>query len=426
MEVTYLDHIRLVGPLTEFALSWSGSPDNRGAPLTFNQRNHLAAADANGKSTWIAGMLDIGGPDVWSDGDVESALHSVVASSSALRSVARDNSRHIFPADALTITVRMTSLASLPTMELDRLISARCQPGEVPGLFMARSGVTVIVAVDHFHADMLSIEMLLRRLWGALHTQPAKATAGAMEDMQSSVLSDTPEQTNPRTASKALSLWQKFFAVTDGSVPSFPVALASELTRPAHDVRLLRLADDISGDLDRRTFAVILTTLAEALEGITGSSEFATIIPVHTRGRRGDPRHGVIGWMVGNAPVVAHARGLDATHQWLRDAITVVHLPLETMMEQCSPELPPGVIPMVSYIDFRDRGEPLPRPRYISSTSPTDTVQLWFSRTGNGLAVRAKYPDTAVARRVMDQVLRDVEVGLSRYCDPRSAIIATE
>ncbi|MGO1963609.1 MAG: hypothetical protein ACTH2B_06975, partial [Corynebacterium sp.] len=59
MHVTYLDHVALTGPFTELRVDWRGEPGGTGAPLTFNQRNHLAAAAASGRSTWIGGTLPV-------------------------------------------------------------------------------------------------------------------------------------------------------------------------------------------------------------------------------------------------------------------------------------------------------------------------------------------------------------------------------
>lgn len=404
MDVTYLDHVPLAGPFVELELQWAGAPSGPRVPLTFNQRNHLAAVAASGRSTWIGGTVDIGGPDgtpAWPDAELADAVHAVVVGAPSLRRVVSDDAHATFSPDALTVSVGQ--VRPVPTeVELADRIAGACLPGSVPGVYAARAGTTLLFAVDHVHGDMLSIDLALRRLWGAMHGRPVTEA-----DTEPAPASDSSAATEA-----ALDAWKRFFTVTDGHVPAFPVQLSTAMTEPVHDVRPLAPAAALDGDLDHRTFAVILTTLAEAMEPVTGSPEFATVIPVHTRGRRDDPRHDVVGWMVSNAPVVARAGDTASTARWLRDAVTVSTLPLETMIQECRPTLPAGVVPMVSYMDFRHRGDPLPQARYISSTSPTDTAQLWFSRNRDGLAVRAKYPDTPEARQIMGGVLDRLSAAL--------------
>lgn len=416
MHVTYLDHVSLAGPFTELHVDWRGEPDGTGAPLTFNQRNHLAATAASGRSTWIGGTLPVASGAVTSAGAeagaeaVAEAVQTVIAGADALRSVARGDRQQAYAPDAVSVTVGPTT-QDVPTLgALEALMAERCRPGAVPGLFLALCGGELVVGVDHFHADMLSVWLLLRRIHGELTGRPL--------DPGPSYLDASPAETPDPDA--ALDVWRGFLDTTAGRVPAFPVDLGvtgpMEPVEPVHDVRHLLDAPELTGQLDARTFAVVLTALAGALAPVTGASEFATVIPVHTRGRRADPRHDVIGWMVGNAPVIARAGAVDATLGWLRDAVTVAGLPLETMMAQLSPTLPDGVVPMVSYMDFRSGagdGPLLPDgARYVSSSSPTDTVQLWFSRSDAGLDLRAKYPDTPEARRAMDGVFGALQQAL--------------
>lgn len=405
MEVTYLEHVPLTGPFTELELRWPDLPSGPRAPLTFNQRNHLAAAAASGRSTWIGGTVGV--PDGTSPATVAGAVRAVVDGADALRTVARHDHQQAFTPGALTVTTGGPRPDVPGTAELEALMADRCRPGPVPGLFFALCGDVLLFGLDHFHADMLSVDLLQRRLHGELHghgREPAPSFLGTLT---------APAQTAPDA--RALGIWRRFLGTTGNRIPAFPVELGATGAAPAppvHDVRGL-----LDGDgPERRSFAVVLTCLAEALEPVTGSAEFPTVIPVHTRGRRDDPRHGIVGWMVGNAPVIARAGDVDATAAWLRDAVTVAGLPLETMVRECSPELPAGAVPMVSYMDFRGLGDPVPQARYVSSTSPTDTVQLWFSRIRDGLSVRAKYPDTPEARQVMGGVLDRLSKALPTHC----------
>ncbi|MCJ7857444.1 hypothetical protein [Corynebacterium kalidii] len=398
MDVTYLENVPLDGPFTELELHWSGESSGPRFPLTFNQRNHLAAVAASGRPTWIGGTLGI--PDGVPLSTIAGAVRSVVGGADALCAVACGDDQQEFTADQLSVIPGEVRPDAPAAAELESLVAGRCRPGRVPGLFFATCGDVLLFGIDHFHADMLSVALLQRRLHDALH---GRALPGAPRFL------DTVTAPRPAPDDAAIGVWRRFLDTTGNRIPAFPVELGVAGPAPAspvHDVR--RLLDDPG----QCTFAVILAGLAEAVEPLSGSAEFPTVIPVHTRGRRGDERHGTVGWMVGNAPVIARAGDVETTAGWLRDAVTVAGLPLETMIRECAPELPDGAVPMVSYTDLRRLGTPLPQARYVSATSPTDTVQFWFSRTVHGLDLRTKYPDTPEARQVMDGVLGGLERAL--------------
>ncbi|MEL4164658.1 hypothetical protein MTQ16_07355 [Corynebacterium bovis] len=359
--MTFLDLTDLAGPFTRLDVEWHGTPDGPECPLSFNQVNHLAAFRATGRSTWIGGTLPVAGvePDAVAD-----ALRRVLARHEALRCV---------PAEMLVGT---------PEGPGDAPSAGSAGDGEAPG----PSGVT-----------------------------------------------PTPDRTHPdRTDAdrRALDVWRRFFGRTGGRIPAAPVELldpvpvdgpssataASALPAPAHRVIDLVPADRMTGDLGERTFAVALTELARALEPETGRAELPVVIPVHTRGGRRSPLHDLVGWFVTNAPVIADARDVDATRAWLRDAVTVAGLPLERVFAEFTPDLPAGGIFMVSSVDFRARGPRIPGARYISATSPTDTLQLWFSRTDDaGLSVRVRHPGTRRADEVVTRILERLRRGLARH-----------
>ncbi|WJY76600.1 hypothetical protein CBOVI_00240 [Corynebacterium bovis DSM 20582 = CIP 54.80] len=515
MDVTFLDLTDLAGPFTRLDVEWHGTPDGPECPLSFNQVNHLAAFRATGRSTWIGGTLPVAGvePDAVAD-----ALRRVLARHEALRCV---------PAEMLVGTPddsgdggaagsagtagdggaaapgaplqraygpgQVTVGVGGPGRDLEAAMDAACVPGRVPGLFAGLVDGTLVVGVDHFHVDMLSVEIVLRELHGLLGAggdggdgtdggdggdggegaegtdgadgaSPAAradepevpsftqvrsvgevaAAAGAATPTTPTSPSGgdpstpTPDRTHPdrthpdRTDAdrRALDVWRRFFARTGGRIPAVPVELldpvpvdgpssataASALPAPAHRVIDLVPADRMTGDLGERTFAVALTELARALEPETGRAELPVVIPVHTRGGRRSPLHDLVGWFVTNAPVIADARDVDATRAWLRDAVAVAGLPLERVFAEFAPDLPAGGIFMVSSVDFRARGPRIPGARYISATSPTATLQLWFSRTDDaGLSVRVRHPGTRRADEVVTRILERLRRGLARH-----------
>lgn len=60
---------------------------------------------------------------------------------------------------------------------------------------------------------------------------------------------------------------------------------------------------------------------------------------------------------------------------------------------------------MVSYLDYRRLGDPLPGARHISNSTTTDSVQMWFSRHHDGLDLRIRYPDTTTANATVDALV---------------------
>ena len=72
---------------------------------------------------------------------------------------------------------------------------------------------------------------------------------------------------------------------------------------------------------------------------------------------------------------------------------------------------------MVSYLDYRRLGDPLPGARHISNSTTTDSVQMWFSRHHDGLDLRIRYPDTTTANATVDALVCSLAERLRRYTD---------
>lgn len=425
MKVTYLEHVELSGSYREFRLEWpemvntpelsdGAGSSPAGVRLNFNQRNHLAAFQTTGRSTWIGGKVRLP-KDVVTDGEVATLVQSLVDGADALRTVAASDHQCAYPPGVLTVVPG--NLREEPPTDLGARIDGQCLPGRAPGLFFARIGDHLIFAADHFHADMISVELLAARVHGA-----APGEVGFLETLGDVAVSAA----DSAPGDKALSVWRRFLRATGGRIPPFPVDLGVGATgpvAPVHDVRRIVDQGDINGVLESRTFAFLLSALAEAVEPLTGVAGFPVVIPVHTRGPRTDPRRRTVGWMVSNAPVIAGAGDPDSTAGWLKDAVTVAELPLETMVETLRPVLPAGTVPMVSYMDFRRSRSP-ESTTYFSSVSSTDTVQFWFSRRSSGIDLRTKYPDTPQARAAVGRILRNLRARLTETSLPEDPIVS--
>lgn len=470
MDVCYLDDIVLSDPCTQYVLDWDGIPGSETFPLTLNQRNHLESVRASGRPSWVAGSFvlpssALAGTQKCTD-VIADAIRTLLGDYDALRLVPPDPSGPSDPSESESIQ-RMWSNDQLSIstaafltdphedsstirQELETRIDDACVPGRTPGLFFARCGHRLVVASDHFHADMASIHIILGRLWdlvasptdkrGAInsgdtinsHESTEESVATADEDEENSTAPDPAaapsfidvvrkekeasarwrDSKNSEELQRALAVWKRFFDHTGGIVPVFPAELGTTTSvTPYHRTELLVPAADMTGPIATNTFAEVMATLASSVHTVLGAESLPCVVPIHTRGRSSCPYHRTVGWMVSNGPVIAEPGNSDGVRQWLRDGIKAVTVPLDIVMETFQPVMPTPQPFMVSYSDFRTgpgRSAAIPGAVYFSSLAPTATVQLWFTRNDKGLSLRAKYPGTSQAEAILDECVDDL------------------
>lgn len=457
VDVCYLDDIALSGPCTQYVLDWDGIPGSETFPLTLNQRNHLESVRASGRPSWVAGSFILptsvlAGIEKNVDTIVD-AIRTLIGDYDALRLVPSDpseseGSQRMWSNDQLSISTEAfltdsRADSSIIRQEVETRIDDACVPGRTPGLFFARCGHRLVVASDHFHADMASTHIILRRLWdlvaspaeklGNGNNNPAEEDAGTADGNEENSPAPDPagapsfidvvrkekeasarwhDSSNSDELQRALAVWKRFFDHTEGIVPAFPAELgATESVTPHHRTELLVPAADMTGPIATRTFAEVMATLASSVHTVVGAESLPCVVPIHTRGRSSSPYHGTVGWMVSNGPVIAEPGNSDVVRQWLRDGINAVTVPLDIIMETFRPVMPTPQPFMVSYSDFRTgpgRSAAIPGAVYFSSLAPTATVQLWFTRNDKGLSLRAKYPERPQAEAILDECVDDL------------------
>ena len=426
MLVTTIDEVDLAGHLTELVLSWSGEPSDTGAPLSFNQANHLAAHDDNEcPSVWLAGTVDLPGerPDMHR---VSIALRRLLAEHDALRArfvTGPDGAlrQDAFGADQVGVIPR--DRGHVTTSGLAALLDERCRPGRFPGIFVGVVDRTLVCAFDHAHADAHTVDLVIRRV-RELYRAPVaefRPGAGYLDRCRA-------EHALPRVSAgddPALAGWVEFFDRTGGEVPPFPLPLGVT-GRHRQSVTVCRLLDDAAAEqLGARPFPVLLALLAEAVRDAGGGPELSALIPVHTRGRSDSPWHGTAGWLVTNAPVTVAAGDVAGAVAALRRALNMSAVPLDEVLRRCCPAMPTEDVFMVSYIDYRRFGPALPNARHISASGTTDTVQMWFSRHHGGLDLRVRFPGAASARTVVAGLVDHLRAGLAAAAAPREAAYAS-
>lgn len=426
MHVTTIDLVMLSGSFTELRTHWTGEPVRRQLAVTFNQANHLLGlADPTSQGVWIAGTVDLGTDSEPADAElVAHAVTRFLSEHEALRARFRFDPDTSAPyADVFgpnQVQVTTGPRHDVGSDDLATLLSRRCRSGDVPGVFFGLLDSTLIVGFDHAHCDALTVDLALRRIRELYldpdtHRSPGQRffDRSELDGILSEKLAATDGE-HPRLPS-----WRRFFAATGNSIPTFPLPLGEIAPGGAPQcTRVVELLDDQSAQaLGRGAFAKILAQLAAAIAEQGGPQTLSTVIPVHTRGRSSSPWHQTAGWLVTNAPIRVRAGDVGGAARALKSALGLAAVPLDHVLQRCQPAMTTADIFMVSYLDYRRLGDPLPGARHISNSTTTDSVQMWFSRHHDGLDLRIRYPDTTTANATVDALVCSLSERLHRYAD---------
>ncbi len=439
-------------------LRWDLSAPAHGAPaeLSLNQRNHLAGAMAGAPTVWLAAAFDVDGPiepvalsRTWR---AFLARHGslqleVVAGSEGLQA------RRHHPG---TLTWSVTSVGHTSTVEetraaLHAALDERCGPFAYPAFLPAAISradrSTIVLGMDHLHCDAHSVAVAVEEL---AHLYAA-FTEGGEEPSLPPVRSflDAVEQGWDGPAWVApddplLRGWGEFLGGRGHRLPTFPLPLGLEPgERAAQATAVAPLADaDLMDRIGARarnsgasTYAAVLAALATALSDLGGGDRLDTMAPVSTRTR--DPLTRSIGWYTTTVPLTVPASltdlGLAEAGDAVRHGVRLGSVPLDQVLGSVTEPLVQARsdVFVVSWVDYRhvpggsahlDRDA-----QHISASTLADDVQIWFSRTHTGLAVRVRYPDTAVAAASVDALLnrlRHTLAELSRQPDDLAVLRA--
>lgn len=387
-------------------MSWTAVPDVTAAPepvgLSVNQRNHLAGADAGARTVWLAACFEVDGPI--DAGALAAAFRSLLARHSALQCEFRSATsavRH----DPARLAVRQRPVpAGDTTTRLRTLLDRECAPFAYPAFALAAVSrpdrSTVVCGFDHAHVDAHSIALVARDL-GALYR-------GAELPVTSSFLTRVVEWSEaPAVADPAMASWWGFLDAIDYRLPVFPLDIGlpeGETAVQATDRRLLADAEtaaDLGEAAERAgttTYGALLSTMASALD----SGALPVLVPVQTR-RPEDAD--AVGWFTTTVPAWADP-DLTRMGEHLRGARERAGLPLDQVLAALPRPLHAARrdVFMVSYVDYRRLpGEG--SAQHVSGTSPADDVQLWLSRTDEGIHLRTRFPDVAAAHRAVGRFL---------------------
>jgi hypothetical protein len=349
--------------------------------------------------------------------------------------------------------------------ELGRRCAPFGYPAFLPAVISRPDRSTVVLGMDHLHTDAWSTTVVVDELAAAYaeHARYAAARVPALAGAVAAgaagfgtVAATVPTVVVRPTAAAAsalpvvgpayvgvddprLATWHGFLRERGWALPTFPLPLGvpdGERVPQRTVVRSLAdasTADAVAGraaGAGASTSAAVLATFARAVADLGGPAVLETLLPVHTRAD--EPAHRAVGWHTTtvplrievDAPVPSGARAsagtggetvtdlaIAATGKALRAARELSAVPLQQLVETLPHPLrfPRRDIFQVSYLDYRrlpghaDAAER--RAHHVSAATRADDLQVWVSRTDDGLAVRARMPRTDVAVETVDALL---------------------
>jgi len=298
-------------------------------------------------------------------------------------------------------------------------------PAYVPLAVSRPDHSTIVLGMDHLHCDAYSIAVVVEELAVLYDGFRYGGARPALPETACFVTGVEREQENPVQVwhdDDRLRGWHDFLRRRDFTLPTFPLELgiaAGERVRQASlvvrlaDPALVERVSERARANGASTYAASLAALAAALHDLGGPALLDTLVPVQTRSDQASLRS--VGWYTTTVPVSVPADvsdvGLAAAGDAVRHGVRLGEVPLDQVMASLPEPLvqPRADVFMVSWIDYRhlpggDRTSTR-RAHHISAPTLADDVQLWLSRTGDGLSVRARFPDTDRAWAAVQDVL---------------------
>ncbi|MGL6236706.1 MAG: condensation domain-containing protein [Segniliparus sp.] len=425
-------------------LQWQSPPPPPGLlsdiPPSVNQNFHLSHALKDSEETetcsggWLAATFDVPGP-ILVDALTESFTALMRRHESLRCSFEKTDGkivRRVYPdhdvafvAPGAPVLVRSAEDAQAA---LRHSLSSACDPTRFPAVLFAAldrpETSTVVCGFDHSAVDMLSLALIVRELRDdysarvAGRATPELAPVGSFLEYCAYETGQHP----PSQTRLGLEIWREFLASQGGVFPGFPLDLGvSPGEVAAQRTAVFQLLDSAEADAfeaiceshEGKIFSGELTALATAVRELGGPDQIATLTPISTRIR---PEWAeAVGWFVTNIPLVfgCGADFADGTRQnraSFRAALPAAKVPIgQVISGQAGPfSFARKDVSMVSHIDYRRVFGPKPdlalRATHISNATVADDAQFWFSRTGEGLWLRVRHPDTAIASATIGQL----------------------
>ncbi|MGA5134516.1 condensation domain-containing protein [Streptomyces olivoreticuli] len=437
-------------------------------PLSYNQQLHLKfflklMERGLGTPAWLGFGFEIPGPL-----DAE-AFRGTVRAWAERHETLRSGFRleggkpERFTVDSHAVSVRDADLGDFTDGEelcgyLQERIDGAAEAFRLPSFVVETveraDSTTVVVGLDHAHADGYSVAMAvqeLQDLYAAIATGETIGHDGIGSYVDFSV---AERATADRIGADhpAVADWSRFVENAGGRMPRFPLDLGvAEDELVPHTMLDTWLVDAAGADAveeichaaDGGFLAGLLAAFAIAAHQLTGARVYRTVMPMHTRSRPEWVRS--MGWFIGIGPVeidLGTARTFqDAVHGAHRSARTAMRLTrvpflrvvellgMERDLERSMPEF----FPFVSFTDMRvvpgaQRWTEW-NARTLFRMTRGNKANIWVNRTHDGVRLTARHPDTELAGisvacfadRVRDVLHSVAKTGDYAFADPSSS-----
>ncbi|MFI8569197.1 condensation domain-containing protein [Rhodococcus sp. NPDC078407] len=432
MRVTSItEYAPRAGALVDFSPIVVGDSVPSSIPPSFNQRFHLGDL-GDAERVWIAGAFDVPGSlDVDALGR---AFEYLIGRHDTLRSAFVPTTtgieRRLYGPGAIeTRHSAPVTFSSGPKLRdhLRTALELRCDARRFPsytcfGIDRPDTS-TVLCAFDHVYVDAMSIAVVvdeLHTLYDAYRRSPSNPVVdlppvGGFVEYCSIEAAEPPiDPTDER-----MMQWSNFLVECGGTTPRFPFDLGVAEGETAPQATTVDDLLDASQTVEFEQlcarsgagmFAGVVAAIAQAINGIGGPDQVPFLFPLHTRHRPQFSR--ALGWFTTNAPMTVSVHAdlpstMCAAHSAFRSALPLGTVPIPQVLANLGDAftLSRQDVFMVSYIDYTkvDRHEQFDdsNAHHISNATVSDDAQFWVSRTRSGLALRSRFPDTAMARSVM-------------------------
>jgi condensation domain-containing protein len=452
MRVISVDDLAVPAGRLQVLVPTASAAEPNSTPPSFNQRNHLATASASGG--WLAATFELNtGLLEFEMPALERAFVALVRRHETLRtSFANDREMtrmvHVEPLSWRTESFALVGDLAQRQARFRRVVDSYTRPWSFPawmlGVIRTADNPIVVAAFNHIHVDAMSLAVAVRDLLAAYRGEELEATLSFVDycaEPREAKLSDAT----------GVATWHSFLEANGGGLPRFPADLGLEPGQRVPQRAIVRelLSDDqadaveqgclaAGGRMSSGVFAVCAAAAASLpespgwplQEGDGGS--LSTLLAVSTR--RDARWAGSLGWFVTNVPIEIPVcdtlhESVAATQSAVDAALQLAELPLSDVVASYPGQLElDRDVFMISYLDYRRTAAAQDlsahNAHHVSASTPADNVQVWFSRTDRGLAVRTRLPDTAAATAAVETWLDAVADGLHTLSTEPQGVVA--
>ncbi|MDQ4504079.1 peptide synthetase [Sinomonas sp. ASV322] len=407
------------GSLHSFAVRAAPDP-SRELPVSFDQGRHVGRGDRSG--SWMAVSFRLA--QSLDRAALAQAWREAIARHGTLRTVfSFDGSRvrlHEAAVDGGMWREHDAMGGGSSRDALRTLLDAECRPCAAPSYLLAvvvpapaepDPRPVVVLASDHAHVDMWSLLILAHEVRTRVEDDGADGASqpGAPADpLPAAAFVDHTRAlaAMPEAPAEIIEHWQEILRAGGGGMPAFPLPLG-DVSRASPAVVEVRDVLD-SGQLARleeradahgvRILPLVLSELAQLFRDVA-NVPLRAVFPVHSRN---EPRwRDSVGWYITNAVLDIADPDPSSCAAAVAEAVRLGAHPLAPIFDRIgSAKEPPGMF-AISWLDMRRLPlgiDPSLEPQFVSAVLPTDNIMIWFIVAEDGLHLRCRYPDNAVAR----------------------------